>query len=112
MLTRSGLAASRERANILSATLNTEVSGPNGNVSTDPGKLRQRSCSSAAPITTVAGLPDPMTTQISGDPAGTTGRPVSAAKQARKARTDQVGSGGPQGCVGGGVRRRGGRLIG
>ena len=30
-----------ESAKIFPATLNTDVSGPNGNVSSDPGKVRQ-----------------------------------------------------------------------
>ena len=40
----------RDRANILPATLNTEVSKPNGNVSSEPRKVRHRSLS-ASPFT-------------------------------------------------------------
>ena len=35
-LTESGSPSRRDRANILPATLNTEVSKPNGNVSSEP----------------------------------------------------------------------------
>ncbi len=37
----SGSLARRESANIFPATLNTDVWGPNGNVSSAPGKVRQ-----------------------------------------------------------------------
>ena len=40
-LTARGGAASRERANIFPATLNTEVSGPNGKVSAAPANEKQ-----------------------------------------------------------------------
>jgi hypothetical protein len=46
-LTRSEGAPSWERANIFPATLNTEVLGPNGNVSSAPVNERQESRSSA-----------------------------------------------------------------
>src|ERR1700759_1574656 len=41
MLTRSGFSCSREIAKILPDTLNTDVCGPNGNVSVEPGNARQ-----------------------------------------------------------------------
>jgi hypothetical protein len=40
-LTRSESAPSRAKANIFPATLNTDVSGPNGNVSSAPANERQ-----------------------------------------------------------------------
>ena len=40
-LTRSDSAPSRDNANIFPATLNTDVSGPNGNVSSAPVNERQ-----------------------------------------------------------------------
>ena len=49
-LTRSGLSSRRETAKILPDTLNTDVWGPNGNVSADPGRARQRSRSLAGRI--------------------------------------------------------------
>src|SRR5918992_3310301 len=55
-LTRSESAPSWDRANIFPATLNTEVSGPNGNVSSAPANERQCSRSSAAFIART--LPD------------------------------------------------------
>jgi hypothetical protein len=49
-LTLRGSPSSREIAKIFPATLKTEVSGPNGNVSSEPAKRRQ-SRLSALPFT-------------------------------------------------------------
>src|SRR5438552_16767661 len=46
----SGARSRRESANILPETLNTETSGPNGNVSEAP--LKERQCSRSAPAFT------------------------------------------------------------
>ncbi len=42
MLTFSGFPFSADSANIFPPTLNTDVSGPNGNVSSAPESFRQR----------------------------------------------------------------------
>ena len=77
-------APSRDRANILPATLNTDVSGPNGNVSSEPRKVRHRSLS-ASPFTgrIVTGA-DPF-------PGGV-------------ARRDRAAEGGPRARIGAGLR--------